>query len=232
MSLTVIDQYPFGPQDYRHMKFNVMTADPKKSYIEQFPELGRFKSFLDVEKLYKTKTNSIIKYICLCYDRMSPAQTQIADIFKRKSWCGAVAGFTYNAETTIFDPDDYKILNGEINEVNYAIIDFASLFNSPEYLMLVTAWESFYSKQRKINQFVSMEGKDVLAGEKIRGDLYKQLKDMAADINSLSISYLKDNNLYLQQDLYRLVLEEVRKRLLLTPELRAKARKEKNVKVH
>jgi len=229
MSLTVIDQYPFGPQDYRHMKFNVMTADQSKPFLDQFIELARFKSFQDIKKDYPKDANKIIKYICLCYDRNSPAQTQIADIFKRKSWCGAVAGFTYNPDTTIFDTEYYDIINGKKDSINYAIIDFASLFNSPEYVMLVTAWEAFYRKQRQINSFVSMEGKDLLQGEKIRGDLYKQLKDMSADISQLASDFLRDTNTYLQQDLYRLVLEEVRKRLMLTPELRAKARKEKKI---
>lgn len=224
--ITIAQEYVFSPQDYRGMKFNVMGADRKTPLLQQFPDLARFRSFLDVQAEFPLICDHVVRYICLCYDRFSPAFSQIGDIFKRKSWCGMASGFTYNADTGVFDKEFYDIMNGQHECVNMAVIDFSSLFNSPAYSMLVTAYEAFYSKTRIMNKVVSLEGKDVISGEKTRGELYNQLKVMAADISAHADKYLADNNIFLREDLYRVVQEEVRNRLNLTPESRATWRKQ------
>lgn len=224
-NITIAQEYVFGPSDYRGMRFNVM-AVKDKPLLDQFPELRRFNSFVTLEKDFKEDHDRIIRYICLCYDRFSPAYTQINDIFKRKAWCGMAAGFIYNADSSVFQHPYYNYMDCKVQDVNMAIIDFVSLFNSPEYMLITTAYESFYAKTRVLNQQVTMEGKDVLAGEKIRGELYNQLRSISNDIRALTESYLSDMNPYLRDDLYRVVQEDVRKRLMLTPELRAQWRSE------
>jgi hypothetical protein len=226
-STTIAEQYVFSAGDYRTMKFNVM-ANKDQDLLIAFPELTRYNSFLDIKQTYPDIYNKIIKYICLCYDRESPAYKEIPDIFKRKSWCGMASGFLYNNDSTLFEEPYYDIMNGKVQEVNMAIIDFSSLFNSPEYMLITTAYESFYAKTMVLNKQVTMEGKDVLAGEKIRGELYNQLRSINNDIRTLTDLYLNDRNPYLREDLYRIVQEDVRKRLMLTPELRAKWRKEQS----
>jgi len=223
---TIAQEYVFNPSDYRGMKFNVM-AVKDKPLLDQFPELKRFASFTTLKKDFADDHDRIIRYICLCYDRFSPAYTQIPDIFKRKAWCGMASGFLYNADSSVFENpyDSYSYC--KIQEINMAIIDFVSLFNSPEYMLITTAYESFYAKTRVLNQQVTMEGKDVLAGEKIRGELYTQLRNINNDIRALTEAYLSDMNPYLRDDLYRVVQEDVRKRLMLTPELRAEWRTNK-----
>ena len=137
------------------------------------------------------------------------------------------SGFLYNQESTLFEQPYYNIMDCKVESVNLAVIDFSSLFNSPEYMLIVTAYESFYAKNRVLQSQVSMEGKDILAGEKIRGELYTQLRNINNDIRALTDIYLSDRNPYLREDLYRVVQEDVRKRLMLTPELRAQYRKSK-----
>lgn len=225
-NITIAQEYVFSPQDYRGMKFNVMNPDRKTPLLEQFPELGRFRSFQDIARRYTNDHDKIVRYICLCYDRFSPAFSQIGDIFKRKSWCGMAAGFDYNDDTGVFSDKYYKVMNCQVEAVNMAVIDFSSLFNSPAYSMLITAYEAFYSKTRIMNKVVDLDGKDIIAGEKTRGELYNQLKGMASDISAHADKYLADNNVFLREDLYRVVQEEVRNRLNLTPEHRAQWRKE------
>ncbi len=225
-SITIAEEYVFGPADYKAMRFNPMhnKAEP---LLDQFPELRRFASFQDIEKEFEDDSDRIVRYICLCYDRRSPAYVQIPDIFKRKSWCAMASGFLYNQESTLFEQPYYNIMDCKVESVNLAVIDFSSLFNSPEYMLIVTAYESFYAKNRVLQSQVSMEGKDILAGEKIRGELYTQLRNINNDIRALTDIYLSDRNPYLREDLYRVVQEDVRKRLMLTPELRAQWRKSK-----
>jgi hypothetical protein len=223
-SNTIAEEYVFGPSDYKIMRFNVM-RDKGLEVLELYPELARFASFQDIKKEFPSDCERIYKYICLCYDRMSPAYTQIPDIFKRKAWCGMAAGFLYNPDSSVFEQPYYNIMDCKVESVNLAIIDFSSMFNSPEYMLIVTAYESFYAKNRVLQSQVSMEGKDILAGEKIRGELYTQCRNINNDIRALTDIYLADRNPYLREDLYRVVQDDVRKRLMLTPERRAEWRK-------
>jgi hypothetical protein len=68
-TLTIAQEYVFSPQDYKFMRFNVMNPDRKTPLLEQFHDLARFQSFLDLNKQFGEETNKIIRYICLCYDK-------------------------------------------------------------------------------------------------------------------------------------------------------------------
>lgn len=223
--LTIAQEYVFSPQDYKFMRFNVMNPDRKTPLLEQFPELARFKSFLDLASEFKEDTDRIIRYLCLCYDRQSPAMTQIADITKRKNWSGMAAGFTYDEDTGIFDRKYYDILNGKYYIVNTCIINLLSMENNPDWTLLVMTYESFY---RKSIQMGATSDEDPLKAEKTRGELYKQLLDQSKTMKELSASFLHDINPFLREDMYRVINEEVRSRLNLTPEHRAKWRKSQN----
>ena len=220
-SLTLAQEYVFVAGDYKAMRWNPMATDKNKGLLEQFGELSRFKSFQRIEQIYKEDTDKVVKYLLLCYDAMSPACTQIADIFKRKSWCGLIAGFPYDKSTNVFTEKFYKVMNGEVQEVNYAIIDFCSMFRSHDYMLYVTLSEAFYRKIRTMSEQVEDDKKDILTLEKTRGELYKQLRDMQKDLTSLSEQFLNDKSPYLKEDLYRISNEEVHKKLGLTPERRA-----------
>ena len=220
-SLTIAQEYVFTAGDYKSMRFNPMAADKKKPLLEQFPQLERFGSFQKLRGIYGKEVDSIVKYLLLCYDPMSPAFTQINDIFKRKSWCGLAADFAYNKSTNVFSEKYYKIMNCQQEAVNFAIIDLCSVFNRPDYMLLIVSYESFYRKQRIMSEDVIDEKKDVLTLEKTRGELYKQLMVLNNDLANLEEKFLNDRSPYLREDLYRIVNEEVYKKLGLTPERRA-----------
>lgn len=224
-SLTIAQEYVFSPQDYKFMRFNVMNPDRTTPLLEQFPDLGRFVSFLDLKKEFKEHTDKIIRYICLCYDKQSPAMTQITDITKRKNWSGMAAGFTFNEDSGVFDKFYYNILNGQSQIVNTCIINLLSLENNPDWSLLIMTYESFY---RKSIQMGAVSEEDALKAEKLRGDLYKQLLDQSKIMKELAASYLNDINPFLREDMYRVINEEVRTRLHLTPEHRAEWRKNQN----
>jgi hypothetical protein len=219
--LTIAQEYVFNAGDYKFMRFNPMSAKKGESLLKQFIELGRFASFQGVEKEFGKEADNVIKYILLCYDRMSPAYTQIPDVFKRKSWCALACDFDYDKNTNVFKKKYYQIMNGENERVNYAIIDLCSLFNSTAYMLLVSGYEAFYRKQRTMFEVVNDDKKDPLSLEKIRGELYKQLQGMQKDLQNLEQQYLTERNTYLVEDLYKIANEEIRKRLHLTPERRA-----------
>jgi hypothetical protein len=151
--------------------------------------------------------------------------TQIPDITKRKNWSGMAAGFTYNEDTGVFDELYYNILNGKSLIVNTCIINLLSLENNPDWSLLVMTYESFY---RKSIQMGATSDEDPLKAEKTRGELYKQLLDQSKTMKELAASYLNDINPFLREDMYRVINEEVRNRLNLTPEHRAKWRKSQN----
>jgi hypothetical protein len=223
--LTIAQEYVFNAGDYKFMRFNPMTVSKGYDMIDEFKELGRFQSFQNLQKRYNKDTNNVIKYILLCYDRMSPAYTQIPDVFKRKSWCALSSGFEYDKDTNVFKQKFYKIMNGEDEAVNFAIIDFCSLFNSTAYMLLVSGYEAFYRKQRTMSEVVNDDKKDPLSLEKIRGELYKQLQGMQKDLMNLEEQYLTERNTFLVGDLYKIANEDIRKRLNLTPERRAASKK-------
>lgn len=223
--LTIAQEYVFSAQDYKFMRYNVMNPDRKTPLLEQFPDLARFQSFIDLEREFKHDCDKIIRYICLCYDKQSPAMTQIPDITKRKNWSGMAAGFTYNEDTGVFDKFYYDILNGKSLIVNTCIINLLSLENNPDWSLLIMTYESFY---RKSIQMGATSDEDPLKAEETRGKLYKQLLDQSKTMKELATSYLNDVNLSLREDMYRVINEEVRNRLNLTPEQRAKWRKNQN----
>lgn len=223
MSKLGVDQeYQFNAGDYNLMRFNPTILAKGEKPLEKFPILARFVSFTRIQEEFPYDANKIIKYILYCYDPNSPAVIQIPDIFKRKSWCGHAAGFSIDPETTVFKVKYYDILNCEIETINYAIIDFCSLFGSVTYMSLVTGYESLYRKQRTMSQDIDDSvKKTVLDLEKVRGELWKQIQTLQKDIQELEYQYLNDRNTYLVKNLYRLVNEDVYKRLQLTPESRA-----------
>ncbi len=217
-TLTIAQEYVFSPQDYKFMRFNVMGPDRETCLLEQFPDLARFVSFLDLKKQYKQDYNGIIRYICLCYDKQSPAMAQISDITKRKSWSGMAAGFPWNEESGVFEQMYYDILNGKVGIVNTCIINLLSLENNPDWSLLQMTYESFY---RKSIEMGATSDEDPLKAEMTRGTLYKQLLEQSKTMKDLSASYLNDINPFLKEDLYKVINEDVRKRLYLTPEGRA-----------
>lgn len=218
-TLTIAQEYVFSPQDYKFMRFNVMNPDRKTPLLEQFHDLARFQSFLDLNKQFGEETNKIIRYICLCYDKQSPAMNQISDITKRKNWSGMAAGFSFDDDTGVFKKFYYNILNGGSEIVNTCIINLLSLENNPDWSLLQMTYESFY---RKSIQMGLVSEEDPLKAEKLRGDLYKQLLDQSKIMKELAASYLNDINPFLREDMYRVINEDVRNRLNLTPERRAK----------
>ena len=220
-SLTVNQEYQFNAGDYKLMRFNPMGADKSKTLLENFPDLARFKSFSSFSGIYGKEADKVVKYLILCYDPNSPAVRQIPDIFKRKAWCGYTAGFDSDKETTVFTERYYKIMNCEVEAVNLAILDFCSIFGSLTYTSLVAGTEAIFRKQRTMSEIVLDDKKTVLDLEKTRGELWKQIQVMQKDLQALELQYLTERNTYLVADLYRLVNEEVYKRLSLTPERRA-----------
>lgn len=224
-TLTIAQEYVFSSQDYKFMRFNVMGADRETSLLEQFPDMARFQSFLDLKKYYPSDYNKIIRYICLCYDKQSPAMAQISDITKRKSWSGMAAGFPFDEDTGVFEKMYYDILNGKVEIVNTCIINLLSLENNPDWSLLQMTYESFY---RKAIQMGATSEEDPLKAEKTRGELYKQLLDQSKTMKELASSFLNDINPFLREDMYRVINEEVRNRLHLTPERRDQWRKKQN----
>jgi len=220
-SLTVHQEYQFNASDYKFMRFNPMGMDKTKPIVDNFPDLKRFKSIMNINSVYGKESEKVIKYLLLCYDPNSPAVTQIPDIYKRKAWCGYAANFETDKETTVFTEKWYRIMNCQVESVNKAIIDFCSLFGSVTYMSLVTGYEALYRKQRTMSEEVSDDRKTVLESEKTRGELWKQIQALNKDLQALELQYLTERNTYLVADLYRLINEEVYKRLSLTPERRA-----------
>ena len=220
-NLTVHQEYQFNAGDYKLMRFNPMATDKTKNFMENFVELRRFKSIMNIYSVYGADSEKIVKYLLLCYDPNSPAVTQIPDIYKRKAWCGYAANFETDKETTVFTEKWYLIMNCKVEHVNKAIIDFCSMFGSITYMSLVTGYEALYRKQRTMSEEVLDDKKDVLTLEKTRGELWKQIQALQKDLQALELQYLTERNTYLVADLYRLINEEVYKRLSLTPERRA-----------
>lgn len=226
---TIAHEYVFSKGDYKAMRFNVMDVDRGGDLLKSFPELSRFRSFLNLKTTMPKYCEKIIRYICLCYDRQSPAMQQITDVTKRKPWCGMAAGFEYDDHTGIFTKPYYEFMVGTNKAVNDCIIDFLSLENNPDYSMLVLTYENFYRKSIQMGATGSSD--DVLKDEEIRGKLYKQLLEQANIMKQLSSQYLADHSPFLREDLYRVINDEVRQRLNLTPEHRATQREQREAKV-
>lgn len=215
--ITILQDYPFGVNDYKGMKFNPMEVKKGTKMLEAFPEIGRFNSFI---KLKNVDIDKVVKYILLTYDPKSPAVQSIKDQFKRKNWCALAAGFEYNKDFK-FSEQDIAILNCQNDSVNDAILDFLTLFDNPDYMLLVLGYEGYYRKLRQYNNTVYDDKKNDLELEKIRGELWKQLQIMAPQLRDLSNSILNDYNPFLREHLYRAVNKTVQEKLNLTPELRA-----------
>lgn len=218
--ITILQDYPFGVNDYKSMKYNPMEVKKGTPLLEAFPEIGRFKSFIKLTKNTKLDVNKIVKYITLTYDPKSPAVQNIKDQFKRKNWCALAAGFEYNKEFK-FSQEDVDILNCQNDSINDAILDFLTLFDNPDYMLLVLGYEGYYRKLRQYNNEVSDDKKNELELEKTRGELWKQLQIMAPQLKDLSNSILNDYNPFLREHLYRAVNKTVQEKLNLTPEDRA-----------
>lgn len=215
--ITILQDYPFGVNDYKGMKFNPMEVKKGTKMLEAFHEIGRFNSFI---KLKNVDIDKVVKYILLTYDPKSPAVQSIKDQFKRKNWCALAAGFEYNKDFK-FSEQDIAILNCQNDSVNDAILDFLTLFDNPDYMLLVLGYEGYYRKLRQYNNTVYDDKKNDLELEKIRGELWKQLQIMAPQLRDLSNSILNDYNPFLREHLYRAVNKTVQEKLNLTPELRA-----------
>jgi hypothetical protein len=217
--ITILQDYPFGVNDYKAMKFNPMEIDKKSEVLTSIPELNRFTSF---QKLTKSSLdiNKLIRYILLAYDPKSPAVQTIKDQFKRKTWCALAAGFEYGEDFN-FSPDYNAVLNCQNDEVNDAILDYLTLFDNPDYMLLVLGYEGYYRKLRQYNNTVYDDKKNDLEIEKTRGELWKQLQAMSPQLRDMANSILNDYNPYLRERLYRAVNKTVHEKLNLTPEARA-----------
>jgi hypothetical protein len=201
------------------MKFNPMEIDKKSEVLTSIPELNRFTSF---QKLTKSSLdiNRLIRYILLAYDPKSPAVQTIKDQFKRKTWCALAAGFEYGEDFN-FSLDYNAVLNCQNDEVNDAILDYLTLFDNPDYMLLVLGYEGYYRKLRQYNNTVYDDKKNDLEIEKTRGELWKQLQAMSPQLRDMANSILNDYNPYLRERLYRAVNKTVHEKLNLTPEARA-----------
>lgn len=225
--MNILEQYAFSASDYVGLKFNPFGVRKGESVLKAYPVLSRIKSLDAVSRSKDYDGNAVLRYIMLAYDPSSPAVTMIHDEFKRKSFCGATAGFEWNPDTGAFTDTYYKIMNCDVDDVNAAILDFLFLFNNPSYTLFMSVYESYYKKLKVMNEEVKDDTKNSLELEKIRGVVAKDASLMEKQLNELAEKILREKNIYLKNDLYRVSYDELVQRLNLTPESRAKMREEK-----
>ena len=220
--MNILQDYSFSPSDYAVMRFNVNSLVSTKKVIDQFTDLNRLKSFRNLYQREEIEADLVIKYICLNYDPASPVKKNISDEFRRKSFCGAYAGFPYNPETGIFPPSYHKVMNCEETYITDCITDFLFLFPSPLYALIESGYEALYKKVRLMNKDVIDDKKNELDLEKLRGQIFKDSLALADSLNSMTKDYLGEKNPYLKEALYRTMRESVVNKLNLTPEARAR----------
>ncbi len=211
--------------------------------MDDLPSFVNFKSSSELSK------NMVIKYVVFCYDRHSPIYKKFKnDDVKRKTTAASYAGFIPDPETGLFDPKVNAFIMGFNRDVNLMIIDYIRQYNDPEYSLLVVGHESLYQKlsmlmattsaaprstgvlnvdemtdeqraerQEELNQ----EMKWFLQNEKLKGDLFKQTKEISADLERMAEKILTDTNKLLKQELYSVIDSRNRNRLNITPERRA-----------
>ncbi len=222
--MSILNDYTFLPRDFENMRFNPMAHKSDTNLLLEFSQLQRFRSFNSLSQTVPhLNRNKIIRYICITYDPASPIY-MIADEFKKKSVSAALAGIESDPEDGTFDAAWHDMMNCEIPAVNFCILDFLTLFDSPVYMHLAMTYEQFYKKQRLLNDHVAPEkNKTVLDLEKTRGEIWKSSQLLMEELEKLRVKYLRENNPYLGKALYRTISDSVIQKLALSPEAHVKA---------
>jgi len=229
--MSILNDYTFLPKDFENMKFNPFAYESGTNLLTEFGQLQRFNSFLALaSEVPYLNRNMVIRYICILYDPGSPIY-MIADEFKKKSIAAALAGIESDPDDGTFEESWHDMMNCEIEAVNFCILDFLTLFDSPAYMLLQNTYEQYYKKMRLLNENVKDEKKNVLDLEKTRGEIYKGAKLLFDDIEKLRLQYLREKNPYLGKALYRTISESVIQKLNISPEARAKANQAKKASV-
>jgi len=229
--MSILNDYTFLPKDFENMRFNPMAYGKDVNLLTEFGALQRFNSFLGLaSQVPQLNRNQVIRYICIVYDPGSPIY-MIADEFKKKSVAAALAGIESDPDDGLFAEEWHDMMNCEIEEINFCILDFLTLFDSPAYMLLQNTYEQFYKKGRLLNENVKDDKKNILELEKIRGEIYKSAKVLFEDIEKLRLQYLREKNPYLGKTLYRTISESVIQKLNISPEARVKAKAAKKARV-
>lgn len=202
-------------EDFAYMQFNVMLVPKDRNIMDSFPLLKQYDEFNcpagDVDK------NSLLRYICLLYDRKTPLLKN-DNLVKRKIEAAEMAGFTWNEEGVLPGPVD-RVMKGRSQAANNMIIRIARIQGNTKFAALVTGTEAYYTKLTSILNSSAAENKGEAETEKIKGDLWKQAKEMEKDLSSLAFELLnEDNNPYLKEDLFSKVDSEASQMLMLSPE--------------
>lgn len=209
----VVDAYK--PEDFEQMLFNVMAIKEGDSILEAFPRLQQYPEFrMEVEGVDK---DQLLRYICLLYDRKTPL-TKNDNVVSRKMEAAQLAGFKWDEQGQLpFDTSE--VMYGKSFEANHMIIRFARLQHNTKFSALITGTEAYYNKLVNILNARAGSSKGSAELEKIKGELWKQSREMEEDLSRLSLELLnEDNSPYLKAHLFSIIDREASQMLMLTPE--------------
>lgn len=183
--------------------------------MEAFPRFQLYPEFrTEVEGIYK---DQLLRYICLLYDRKTPL-TKNDNPVSRKMEAAQLAGFKWDEQGAL-SQDVAEMMYGKNSDVNNMIIRFARLQHNTKFSALITGTEAYYNKLVNILNARGSSSKGTAEVEKIKGELWKQSREMEEDLSKISLELLNgDNSPYLKEHLFSIVDRESSQMLMLTPE--------------
>jgi len=136
--------YNFRPDDFRHMRLNVMAVPITKDITTYFQELQQYPEFKKRIKRDGVSTNCIVRFLVLMYDPQSPLR-RIPDYFQRKSVAAEAAGFKFKADG-VFEDNVQKVISLQDGATTLMMMRFLSLFRSMEFTMLQRLYVTIHEK--------------------------------------------------------------------------------------
>jgi len=213
----------YTKEDFRGLLFNVYELPLDKDPRHHWQQLNTYPEF---KKLQHPKLignfNEVFRYMVYMYDKNSPL-LHITDIYKRKSKAAQLAGFEVSgrAGKKRFSEFVIDVINCENEETNKMIIRMCILQRSDKFSLLVVGYENFYNTLKELVDSESDKTKDT----KDKQAIYKEANLQADQLEKLRFDILnKDQNSYINRDLYGHVAEEVERKLMISPEDYAFAR--------
>ena len=157
------------------------------------------------------------------YDQHTPL-LHISDIYKRKSKAAELAGFQVSGKAgkKRFSEFVVDVINCENDDANRMIIRMCMLQRSDKFSLLVVGYENLYNTMRELVDSDADKTKDT----KDKQAIYKEAIAQTDQLEKLRFEVLnKDPNSYIDRSLYGHVAEEVERKLMISPEDYAFARR-------
>jgi hypothetical protein len=215
----------YTKENFRGLHYNVYELPLDKDPRHEWPELLKYPEFK--KNLTNAKIignfNEVFRYIVYMYDKNSPL-IHITDIYKRKSKAAELAGFQLSGKIgkKKFSPFVVDVINCEDNDTNNMIIRMCMLQRSDKFALLIVGYENLYNTLRELVDADDDKTKDT----KDKQAIFKETISHTNQLEKLRFEVLnKDPNSYIDRDLYGHIAEEVERKLMISPEDYAFARR-------